>query len=300
MKTVISGGSGFIGSKLAEALRSKGEVVVLSRHPETVKVGRGVAWDPRRPDGAWERELADADAAINLAGENIGQGRWTEERKRGMVASRLEATAALVRAMRSHPRSGRVLVSASAIGYFGNRGDEELNESSAPGSDFLADLVKQWETAAREAEGLARLVMIRFGIVLAPDGGALKQMILPFKLFAGGPIGSGRQWMSWIDRRDAVRIIEWAVDTPTASGLYNATAPHPVRNRDFVRALGRALHRPSIMPAPAFALRAVFGEMADALLLSGQRVVPQKLEREGFRFEHPDLDESLRTLLQSA
>lgn len=297
MKFIISGGTGFIGSRLAERLQTRGEVVVLSRDPSKVRAGRGVAWDSVAPGAAWCGELADADAVINLAGESIGEGRWTDERKKQLAGSRLTATSALVEAMRVLPRERRVFVSASAVGYFGARGDELLDESAAPGSDFLAELTRRWEAAAHEAERFARLVILRFGIVLARDGGALAKMLLPFRLFAGGPVGSGEQWMSWIDRGDALRIIEWAIDTPAASGTYNATAPQPVRNRDFARALGRALHRPAFMPAPGFALRAMFGgEMADALLLSGQRVIPARLEREAFRFEHPSLESSLRDL----
>jgi uncharacterized protein (TIGR01777 family) len=292
MRIVIAGGSGFIGEPLVRRLVARGDdVAVLSRNPAKVRAGRGVAWDGKT-QGAWSEEVAAADAIVNLAGENVGEGRWTEERKRKLVTSRLDATGAIVQALRNAPPRDRVLVNASAVGYYGLRGDEELDEHGTRGRGFLAELVERWEAAAREAEPLARLVLLRFGVALAPDGGALKKMMLPFKLGAGGPVGSGRQWMSWIDRDDAVRIIEWAIDNRSARGVYNATAPEPVRNRDFTRALGRALHRPAFLPAPAFALRLAFGQMAEEVLLGGQRVVPRRAEREGFRFEVPTLDAS--------
>jgi hypothetical protein len=213
------------------------------------------------------------------------------------VASRLDATRAVVEALRASPPRNRVVVNASAVGYYGLRGDEELDETGTRGPGFLAELVEQWEAAAREAETLGRLVLLRFGVVLAADGGALKKMLLPFKLGAGGPIGSGTQWMSWIDREDALRIVEWSIGEANVRGTYNATAPEPVRNRDFTRSLGRALHRPAFMPAPAFALKAAFGQMAEEVLLGGQRVVPRRAEREGFVFEVPTLDASLRRQL---
>lgn len=271
-------------------------MAVLSRNPAKVRAGRGIQWDGRT-QGAWSEEVAGADAVVNLAGENVGEGRWTDERKQKLVASRLDATGAIVSALRNAPPRECVLVSASAVGYYGfdrlGHNDEVLDETGTRGRGFLAELVDRWETAAREAEPFARLVILRFGVALASDGGALKKMALPFKLGAGGPVGSGEQWMSWIDRDDAVRAAEWAIDNRSARGVYNVTAPEPVRNRDFTRALGRALHRPAFLPAPAFALRLVFGEMANEVLLGGQRVVPRRAEREGFRFDHPTLDASL-------
>ncbi|HEX6096390.1 MAG TPA: TIGR01777 family oxidoreductase [Thermoanaerobaculia bacterium] len=293
MRIVIAGGSGFIGEPLVRRLVARGDdVAVLSRNPARVQAGRGVAWDGRT-QGAWSEEVASADAIVNLAGENVGEGRWTDERKRRLIASRLDATGAIVQALRNAPPRERVLVNASAVGYYGFDRDEELDEHGTRGGGFLAELVDQWEAAAREAEPLARLVIPRFGVALAADGGALKKMMLPFKLGAGGPVGSGEQWMAWIDRDDAVRFIEWAIDNRSARGVYNVTAPQPVRNRDFSRALGRALHRPAFLPAPGFALRAAFGQMAEEVLLGGQRAVPRRAEREGFRFDHPTLDASL-------
>jgi len=295
VKIAIAGGTGFIGEPLARRLAEEHHVVILTRHPGKVKVGRPVEWSPG--DTSWESQVADADAFVNLAGENIGGGRWTEDRKRALRQSRVDATLALVAAMRRNPRPDRVLVNASAIGYYGARGDEPLDEQASPGEDFLAGLAREWESAAREAEGLARVVILRFGIVLASDGGALKKMLLPFRMFAGGPLGSGQQWMSWVDREDVLRMIEWALDRKTVHGTYNATAPNPVRNREFTRELGRALNRPAILPAPAFALRALLGEMADPLLLTGQRVLPDRARREGFEFRYPDLTSSLGHVL---
>ena len=292
MRIVIAGGSGFLGEPLVKRLLARGdEVTVLSRNPAKVRIGRGLQWDGKS-QGAWSQDAASADVVVNLAGENVGEGRWTDARKQQLVASRLEATGAIVEALRNAPPRERVLVNASAVGYYGPRGDEALDETGARGDGFLAELVEKWEAAAREAELLARLVLLRFGVALAPDGGALKKMLLPFKLGAGGPVGSGAQWMSWIDRDDAVRIVEWAIDNPNVRGVYNATAPEPVRNRDFARSLGRALHRPAFMPAPAFALKAAFGQMAEEVLLGGQRAVPRRAEREGFVFEVPTLDAS--------
>lgn len=292
MKIVIAGGTGFIGEPLARRLANKHQVLILTRNPSKVRVGRPVQW---RPGGTeWESQIADADGIVNLAGENIGEGRWTEERKQALRRSRLEATGALVSAMRKNPRPGRVLVSASAIGFYGPRGDESLDESASPGHDFLANLTGEWETAAREAESVARVAILRFGIVLAADGGALKKMLLPFRMFAGGPLGSGQQWMSWVDRDDVLGMIEWALERDSVRGTYNTTAPGPVRNREFTGELGRALNRPAIVPAPAFALRALFGEMADPLLLTGQRVLPDRARREGFEFRYPDLPSSLK------
>lgn len=297
MKIVIAGGTGFIGTPLVRALLPRGEVVVLTRDAGHVKSGRGVVWNPPQ-SGEWTREIADANVIINLAGENVGEGRWTEERKKKLVQSRLDSTAALVDAMKSSPgRSGqRTFINASAIGYYGDRADEILDESATSGPGFLADLSVRWEAAARGAETLARLVILRLGVVLDPSGGALKKMLVPFRLGAGGPVGTGQQWMSWIDRGDLIRMIEWAIDRREARGVYDATAPQPVRNREFTAALGRVLHRPAFMPAPAFALRLAFGQMADEVLLAGQRVLPRRALEEGFRFEYETIDASLKRM----
>lgn len=295
MKIVVSGGTGFIGEPLVRELLSLGEVVVLTRNPQSVSVGRGVKWDAS-PGGAWESELGDADAAVNLAGESIAGGRWTKARKKRLLESRLSATAALVGALRKAPPRQRVLVSASGINYYGDRGDEILEEGSGPGDDFLARVCLQWEEAAQQVGDAARLVIGRFGIVLERDGGALPQMALPFRLFAGGRVGSGEQWMSWVHRRDVVRFLRWAVENGGARGQYNVTAPEPVRNRDFTKELAAALHRPALVPAPAFALRLALGEMADSLLLGSYRVVPSHAVRERFAFEYGALESALESI----
>lgn len=293
-KIVVAGGSGFIGEPLVRRLVARGEdVAVLTRNPSTVHAGRGVLWNPSS-EGSWGDLVASADVVINLAGENVGGGRWTDARKKRIIDSRVVATTALVNAMQRRPGTSRTFLSASAIGFYGDRGGEKIDEKAAAGTGFLTDVTKQWEELAHEAERFARVVVIRFGIVLAANGGALAKLLLPFRLGAGGPMGSGNQWMSWIDREDALRMIEWAIDRETTRGVYNATAPNPVTNRDFARTLGHVLHRPAFMPTPGFALRLALGAgMADEMLLSGQRVLPARATEEGFVFAHPELEEAL-------
>ena len=293
MKIVVAGGTGFLGTPLSERLAKRGDLVVLTRNPSKVTHGRGVEWHPPQ-QGAWSDDVASGDVVINLAGENSGGGRWTDSRKRALESSRLAATGALVEAMQREPKKQRAFISASAVGFYGDRGSEELDETAGAGTGFLAELVSKWEAAARAAEPIARVVMPRFGVVLEDDGGALAKMLLPFKLGIGGRIGSGEQWMSWIDREDVIRFIEWAIDNTKARGIYNVTSPEPVRNREFVRALGSALHRPTVMPVPGFMLRLLFGQMAEETILGGQRVKPARALKEGFKFSHPDIQETLR------
>jgi uncharacterized protein (TIGR01777 family) len=297
MKIVVAGGTGFVGEPLVAELVHRGHsAFVLTRRAKALPAGTPLPWDGRS-QGAWSETVASADAVVNLAGESIADGRWTDERKQRILASRIEATSAIVEALRRSPSSPHVLVNASATGFYGVRGDEVLDESSRRGEGFLAGVVDRWEAAAREAESIARVVLLRFGVIFAKDGGALPKMVLPFRLGAGGPIGNGRQWMSWIDRVDVIRMIVWALENDAVRGAFNATAPEPVRNRDFARALGRALHRPAIVPTPAFALRIAFGEMANELLIGGQRVVPDRALKDGFRFEAGSLEQSLRNSL---
>lgn len=296
MRIVVSGGTGFLGGPLVQRLLERGDdVAVLTRNPAKVQAGRALPWDARHQD-AWSDQVALADAIVNLAGENIGEGRWTPERKRTLIDSRLEATHAIVTAIRSEPNRRRVLVNASAVGFYGDRGEDLLDESAMRGAGFLAELVQQWETCAKRAEPEARVVILRVGVVLGPGGGAVQKMLLPFKLGVGGPMGDGQQWMSWVSREDVLRMIEWAIDNGSARGVYNASAPAPVRNRDFARALGQTLHRPSFFPAPAFALRLAVGEMADEALLASQRVVPRRAEEDGFEFRARTIDEALSFL----
>jgi uncharacterized protein (TIGR01777 family) len=297
-KIVVSGGSGFIGEPLVHRLTSRGdEVAVLTRNPSNVHAGRALLWNPPYEE-RWTEEVAGADVVINLAGENVGGGRWTEARKKGVMESRVAATSALVAAMSQEPDNHRTFISASAIGIYGNRGDEQLDESAEAGTGFLTEVTRRWEELARAAEPFARVVILRLGIVLAANGGALAKLLLPFRLGAGGPMGTGRQWMSWIEREDVLRMIEWSIDHGSARGIYNVTAPNPATNRDFAHALGRVLHRPSILPTPAFALRLTLGsEMAGEMLLGGQRVLPNRAITEGFAFAYPKLDEALRHAL---
>lgn len=300
MRVVISGGGGFIGEPLVRALLARGDdVAVLTRHSSHVNAGRALVWDPSARDEAWRREVASADAVVNLAGENVAGGRWTAERKRRIVDSRVTATRALVEALETEPARSRVLVSASAVGFYGTRDDELLDEQAVSGNGFLADVVRRWEELAHGADHRARVVILRFGVVLAANGGALGKMLLPFRIGVGGPIASGKQWMSWVDRDDVVRMTLWAIDREGARGVYNVTAPEPVRNRDFTRALGAALHRPALLPAPSFALRLLFGEMADEMLIGGQRVVPKRATSEGFVFQYPTLGAALEHVLHS-
>jgi uncharacterized protein (TIGR01777 family) len=293
-KIVVAGGSGFIGEPLVRRLLARGDdVEVLTRNPSKVHAGRALLWNPVS-EGSWMDVVADADVVINLAGENVGGGRWTEARKKRVIASRVDATTALVNAMRRQPGQARTFISASAIGFYGDRGDERIDEQSPAGTGFLTEVTKRWEELAREAEPFARVVILRFGIVLAANGGALAKLLLPFRLGAGGPMGSGNQWMSWVDREDALRMIEWAIDRENARGIYNTTSPNPATNRDFARTLGHVLHRPAFMPTPAFALRLALGSgMANEMLLSGQRVLPARAIEEGFVFSHPELEEAL-------
>ncbi len=302
MKILITGSSGLVGTALVESLHRDGHTVGRLLRPQSGsdahQGGRGVAmrWNPET--GELDGSAAGADAVINLSGLSIASGRWSDERKRLLRSSRVEATRQLIEALRKLKPMPRILLSASAVGYYGDRGEEELTESSAPGHGFLPDLCRDWEESASRAESLGmRAVYLRFGTILASDGGALQKMLLPFKLGAGGRLGSGKQWMSWISLADALGIIRYALESEQARGAVSTVAPGPVRNREFTAELARALHRPAILPAPEFALRLAFGEMADALLLASQRVLPQKLQTLGYHFLHPDLPTALAAVL---
>ena len=298
MKIVIAGGSGFLGRPLAAALARDGnEIVVLTRGSGAARglaQLRSVAWTPNGETGPWAAEIDGAAALVNLAGEPIAGRRWSDAQKQRILESRVQATRSLVAAVRAAATPPPIFVSGSAVGYYGPLGDEVATEDTPAGSDFLAHVSVQWEAAATAAASArTRLVCIRTGLVLEKDGGALPQMLPPFKVGAGGPVGSGRQYWPWIHRDDWIALLRWAIQTPEAAGALNATAPNPVTNADFARALGRAMHRPAFMPAPAFALRLMLGEMADALLLSGQRAIPAKAERLGFAFRYPQVDQAL-------
>jgi uncharacterized protein (TIGR01777 family) len=297
MKVILAGGSGFLGRPLSAALADGGhEVVVLTRGQSAGGTpGRPVNWQPDgTADARWAGEVDGADAVVNLAGASIAGSRWTQARKLVLRDSRLLSTRSLVAAMRAATRKPPVFISASAVGYYGATGDEPIDESSAPGNDFLGRLGVDWESEARAAEALGcRVVLFRSGIVLAADGGALEKLIPPFRLFAGGPIASGRQYMSWIHRDDWIRLIQFVLDHPQMTGAVNATAPQPVTNEAFSKALGRALDRPSWLRVPRLALRLLVGEMADAALVKGQRAFPRRALEAGFTFEHAEIEEAL-------
>lgn len=294
MRIVVAGGSGFLGSALVHAWRGEGhEVKVLTRHPDSVD---DVPWAPQATGGGWRSTLEGAGAVVNLAGEGIADQRWTEARKAAILNSRVAATRALALAIRECAQPPRIFISASAVGYYGPHSDEPLTEESAPGLDFLATVCQSWERETTAAADIARIVFLRSGVVLARTGGALPKMALPFRFFVGGRLGTGRQYLSWIHLQDWVEMVRWALRTDV-SGPLNLTAPAPVTNGEFTRALGAAMHRPALFPVPAIALQVMLGrEFADALLLGGQRVLPARAERLGFQFRFADVDSALRSI----
>ena len=296
MKVVVTGSSGLIGSALVEALQARGDAVtkLVRRAPQTGEA----RWDPDT-NQIETAALEGQDAVVHLAGVGIGDHRWTEEHKRAVLESRVKSTTLLATTIAGLTDKPKVLVSGSAIGYYGLRGDEVLTEDSEPGTGFLTDVCLPWEAATKPAEDAGvRVVHTRTGIVLSPDGGALKQMLLPFKLGLGGRIGSGQQWWSWVSIDDEIGAILYALDNDTVSGAANLTAPNPVTNEQFTRTLNRVLRRPTLLPTPTLALRAMFGsEAVDEMFLGGQRVVPARLEASGYAFRHPDLEGALRHLL---
>ena len=304
MKILIAGGTGFLGRQLTAALVQDGHDIVVLTRGQSDRSGartRAVAWHPNGEIGPWAAEIDGAGAIVNLAGEPIAARRWTDAQKQRILDSRVQATRSLVAAIRGAAAAPPVFVSGSAVGYYGPLGDEVATEETPAGSDFLARVCEQWEKEAmRAASDRTRVACIRTGIVLEKDGGALPQMLPPFRFGAGGPVGSGRQYWPWIHRDDWIALVRWAIATPAAAGALNATAPHPVTNAEFARALGRAMHRPAFMPAPGFALRLLLGEMADALLLSGQNAVPARATRGGFQFRYKDVDEALRAIFARA
>lgn len=307
MRVLIAGGTGLIGNELTNNLCADGhEVVVLSRSgrsqvdlPSRASV---VRWDGRTAEG-WGHLVNEIDAIVNLAGESIAganplAGRWTPARKKRILESRLQAGQAIHQALQAATKRPEVLVQASAVGYYGPRGDEIVTEETAPGNDFLADVCKQWEAGAAGAEALGvRVAIIRTGVVLSMGGGALPFMALPFRFFVGGPLGSGRQYVPWIHEEDQIAAIRFLIERSGLRGAFNLSAPQPLTGVAFSQAIGRALRRPSYMPAPAFAFRLAFGELA-TLLVDGQRQIPRRLQQSGFRFQYDDADSALKDLLR--
>lgn len=299
MHVFLTGATGLIGRSLARSLLDDGHAVTaLTRDAaaaaRSLPAGaRAVEGDPARP-GPWQEALARADACVHLAGEPVAAGRWTAARKAAIEASRVDSTRLVAEVIGAGGPA--VLVAGSAVGFYGSRGDEPLDEGAAPGQGFLADVCRRWEAATRPAEGRARVVHVRTGLVLARDGGALPKLVLPFRLLAGGPMGDGAAWQPWIHLADEVGLLRLALEDGRARGPLNAAAPEAARSRDLARALGRVLRRPSLLPTPAAALRLALGELADVVLAS-QRVVPARALELGYRFRFPALEPALRDLL---
>jgi hypothetical protein len=303
MNIVVAGGTGFIGSALCHSLVGQGHrVSILTRGVrqsarEANAQINWVLWNGR-DQGPWEQVLEGADAVINLAGAPIAEARWTDARKQLLTDSRVLTTRLLVRAMSQRSSKPATLINASGIGFYGASDDRRLDEGATRGQGFLADLCLAWEAEAlRAAEFGARVVLLRTGMVLEQDGGALPKMLLPFQFFAGGPIMPGSQWVSWIHRQDHIGLIQWSLHTPTVSGPINAVAPEPVTMKTFCEVLGRVLHRPSWLPVPSFALKLLLGELG-TLMTTGQRVIPTKAITAGYRFHYPTLEPALRAVFK--
>ncbi len=295
MKILIAGSTGLIGSNLTSFLESKGHQVFRLVRKETDK--GGILWDPKN-QSIDPQELEGFDAVINLAGENIAGGRWTEAKKKRILESRVKSTRLLCETIKKLQDPPKVLINASALGYYGHVPKGTVTESTPAGEGFLSHVCQEWESATEILLGEEiRIVYLRTGIVLSPEGGALKTMLLPFKLGLGGVVGSGKQFMSWIDIEDEIRAIYHCLKTESLHGPVNLTAPNPVTNREFTKTLGKVLSRPTFLPMPAFLARLAFGEMADEMLLASAKIIPEKLQKTGYEFKYPELEDSLKHLL---
>ncbi len=301
MRVLVTGASGRIGKALCDELLARGdEVVGLTRDPERARAAQSQvtwhAWEPTLERPA-EAAFEGVDGVVNLVGEKIDQ-RWTDAAKRKIIDSRRVATHNLAGAIEGLATKPKVLVSQSAVGYYGDRGDEELDESSAPGEGFDSEVCVEWEKAAREVEAAGvRLVIVRTGQVMETGGGILGELLLPFKLGLGGPLAGGHQWLPWIHLSDELGILTWALDTESVSGVVNGTAPSPVTNKEWSKALGRALHRPAVLPIPGFATELKFGREFGKVAQGGQKVLPKRTEELGYAFKYPEIDAALRDLV---
>ena len=305
-KIIVTGGTGFIGRNLCASLsNSNYEIIVLSRNIEIAKKIFGgnatpVSWDGKSAAG-WIDHVDGAHAIINLAGENIGSGRWTQKKKQRILESRIQAGKAVVEAIRQTKNKPRVLLQASGIGIYGDRDDELLDETSAPGSGFMSDLAQQWEQSVQEVAAMGvRLVYLRTGVVLATDADFIQRVMLPFRLFIGGHLGSGKQWISWIHLDDEVAAIKFLLENDGLKGVFNLSAPNPLTYKKFFKTLGKVMKRPSWLHVPGFLLKILLGEMAEGLILSGQRAIPKKLLDAGFGFNHPELENALKDILNES
>ena len=295
MKILITGGTGFIGTLLSDELVNSGhELFILTRSDKTnTRNINFIQWKSLRLEEL-PSLVSQVDIVINLAGESIVNKRWTKKQKDLLYKSRIITTQLLVNAINNANKKPKKLINASAVGIYGNRGDEKLIETSSPGNDFLANICKDWEAETNKVK--TNVAILRIGIVLSRGGGALEKILPPFKMFIGGPLGSGKQWMPWIHIKDIAGLIKFAIENDNVTGILNATSPNPVTNKEFSNILGKVLHRPSFMPVPAFALRLLLGEMAD-LLLGGQKVIPERAIQIGYKFKYPDLESALRKIL---
>lgn len=298
MRVGVVGATGFVGKALVAALTERGDAVVaFSRDPARARKTLARVADARSLEAITAEGVADLDAVVNLAGESIGAKRWDAEYKAAILESRVSTTRRVVDAIGAAGRRPQVLINASAVGFYGPRGDEEVTEATPSGDDFLSGVCREWEREAERVSSFgAREVRMRLGVVLGDGGGSLEKMLLPFKMFVGGPVGDGRQWFSWVHLADVVGAIVWALDHPTLHGAVNVTAPEPVRFRDFAEALGRRLRRPSWLPVPAFALRLAMGQMAE-VVVTGQRAVPAALIADGYSFKYSRIDDALTTVV---
>jgi len=303
-RIIVVGATGFIGKALCfRLLEEKYDVVALSRSKEKGERIFGtdatvVEWDGKSSE-VWQGYANNAYAVVNLAGENIGSGRWTPKKKQSILQSRLDAGRAIVEAAKAVEKKPRVIIQASAIGYYGSRGDEVIDESSSPGDGFLAEVVKKWEQSTQGADSQKiRRIIIRSSLVLGKEGGVFLRLVKPFRFFVGGHLGSGKQWFSWIHLEDEVNAILFLMQKEDLNGVFNLTAPHQLIQKDFFHILGKIMRRPSWFPVPGFVLRLIFGEMAKDTLLSGQRVIPNRLLEAGYRFLYPQAELALKDILE--